>query len=96
MDWSAFMCHPYRAPNLCHLTQGCAVPDGPAYPGLLCLAPPGFCRFAAVVDMVGWVGGRCGRQLMCVVLAAQRASNIEAQGERSEALGEAYNNFEPR
>jgi len=32
---------------------------------------------------------------MCVVLAAQRASNIKAQGERSEALGEAYNNFEP-
>jgi hypothetical protein len=30
------------------------------------------------------------------VLAAQRASNIKAQGERSEALGEAYNNFEPR
>ena len=24
---------------------------------------------------------------MCVVLAAQRASNIKAQGERSEALG---------
>ena len=33
---------------------------------------------------------------MCAVLAAQGASNIEAQGERSEALGEAYNNFEPR
>jgi hypothetical protein len=33
-----FMCHPYRAPNLCHLTQGCAGPDGPAYPGLLCVA----------------------------------------------------------
>ena len=33
---------------------------------------------------------------MCVVLAAQRASNIEAQGERSEALGKADNNFEPR
>jgi len=34
--------------------------------------------------------------LSYVSLAAQRASNIEAQGERSEALGEAYNNFEPR
>jgi hypothetical protein len=44
----------------------------------------------------GGLGGRCGRRLMCVVLAAQRASNIKAQGERSEALGEAYNNFEPR
>ena len=33
---------------------------------------------------------------MCIVLAAQRASNIKAQGERSEALGEADNNFEPR
>jgi len=44
----------------------------------------------------GGLGGRGGRRLMCVILAAQRASNIEAQGERSEALGEAYNNFEPR
>jgi hypothetical protein len=25
-----------------------------------------------------------------------KGSNIKAQGERSEALGEAYNNFEPR
>ena len=44
----------------------------------------------------GGLGGRCGQRLMCVVLAAQRASNIETQGERSEALSEAYNNFEPR
>ena len=44
----------------------------------------------------GGLGGRCGRRLMCIVLAAQRASNIKAQGERSEALGEADNNFEPR
>jgi hypothetical protein len=58
--------------------------------------PPGFRRFAAVVDVVGWVDVVSGRRLMCVVLAAQRASNIKAQGERSEALGEAYNNFEPR
>ena len=41
------------------------------------------------------LGGRRGRRLMCVVLAAQRASNIKAQGERSEALGEAYNNLSP-
>jgi hypothetical protein len=57
--------------------------------------PPGFCRFAVVVDVVDF-SGRCGRRLMWGVLAAQRASNIKAQGERSEALGEAYNNFEPR
>ncbi len=44
----------------------------------------------------GGLGGRCGRRLICVVLAAQRVSNIKAQGERSKALGEAYNNFEPR
>ena len=43
----------------------------------------------------GGLGGRCGRRLMCVVLAAQRASNIKAQGERSEALGEAYNILSP-
>jgi hypothetical protein len=44
----------------------------------------------------GGLGGHCGRRRLCVVLAAQRASNIKAQGERSEALGEADNNFEPR
>ena len=57
--------------------------------------PPGFCHFAAVVDVVDF-SGRCGLRLLCLVLAAQRASNIKAQGERSEALGEADNNFEPR
>ena len=29
-------------------------------------------------------------------LATQGASNIKTQGKRSQALGEAYNNFEPR
>ena len=80
----------------------------PGLPWASMCRPPGFCRFAAVYVSPsgllplrgccgrGGLGGRCGRRLMCVVLAAQRASNIKALGERSEALGEAYNNFEPR
>ena len=67
----------------------------PGLPWASMYRPTGFCRFVAVVDVVDF-SGRCGRWLMYVVLAPQRVSNIKAQGERSEALGEAYNNFEPR
>jgi len=37
------------------LTQGCAGPGGPAQPWASMCRPLGFCRFAAVVDVMDWV-----------------------------------------
>jgi len=59
MDYSVhnlkFMCLPYRAPNICHLTQGCTVPGGPAYPGLLCVALRAFAALRLLWTLwTGW------------------------------------------
>ncbi|NLF62794.1 MAG: hypothetical protein GX574_16770 [Lentisphaerae bacterium] len=43
-----------------------------------------------------FLGVFCTGKTVALAAKARRASNMEAQGERSEAQGEAYNNFEPR